>query len=149
MTPKNIRKLLLGAPIALALVFGAGCSDDSSSPTGPDTQPADTTPPSVPVDLLVDGNPTDGISVAWAPNSEPDLQGYAIQRSLDHGVTWQNATSGPVSSNSFSDTYHTRADYRVAAVDLSDNQSAFSNSKAYIFVGDTGGGKYPENPIQP
>ncbi|NNE43335.1 MAG: hypothetical protein HKN12_03935 [Gemmatimonadetes bacterium] len=146
MTPSKMRKLLVCAPLAMALAFAGGCSDESDNSIVPNN--VDTTPPGVPANLVVSGSPQSGIAVDWQANSEPDLAGYMVQRSLDRGVTWQNVTATPLTSAAFADSYRPRADYRVAAMDQSDNQSAFSGSRAYIYISSPGG-KNPSTPLEP
>lgn len=141
MTPSAVR--LLGVlPVVLAFALG-GCGDGSDSTTAPGgNQPVDTVPPAVPVNLQVSANlgfAPASIQVVWDENAEPDLAGYVLQRSLDRGATWVDLTTTPLLSSDYLDVYHSRADYRVAAVDLSDNESAFSTPRAWIYIPNDGG----------
>lgn len=146
MTPMDFRKVLGCVPLALALVF-AGCGDDgSNTPITPDEDPVDTTPPAVPAALAVHGVRAVDITVQWDENSEADLAGYVLQRSVDRGTTWETLTTDLLQSSTYVDRYWSRADYRVAAVDMSDNQSAYCAPRGYIEV--TGGPKYPQAPLE-
>ena len=149
MAPKTLKNgvSLVGALCVLAL---AGCGDDSSAPleiiTPIDDPVVDTVPPAVPVNLRT--NFTDGqIEVRWNANSEPDLAGYVLQRSLDARETWANVTTDPVTDVNYVDGYYSRADYRVASVDQSANQSAYSGS--VMFLAPNHGPKFPANPATP
>ncbi|MGQ0720007.1 MAG: hypothetical protein ACT4PE_00395 [Candidatus Eiseniibacteriota bacterium] len=147
MNPQNVRSPFACALIAAAVVLG-GCGDDSGTTPNPDDQ-IDTTPPAVPVNLAVAGSPqAANITVAWDDNAEADLAGYVLERSLDRGATWTAVTVSPLSDASYEDSYYPRADYRVAAVDLSDNQSAFSGARAWIYTRHNGP-KIPAQPVQP
>jgi hypothetical protein len=150
MTPSAVR--FLGVlPVVFALAL-AGCGDGSDSTTDPggNQQPVDTVPPAVPVNLQVSANlqivPAT-IQVVWDENSEPDLAGYVLQRSLDRGATWANLNTSPLLAADYLDVYHSRADYRVAAVDLSDNESAYSTPRAWVYV-QYHGGKNPSRILE-
>jgi hypothetical protein len=149
MTPSAVR--FLGVlPVALALALG-GCGDSSDSTLAPGgNQTLDTVAPAVPVNLQVAANlavvPA-SIQVRWDENAEPDLAGYVLERSLDRGVTWTPITTTLLPSADFLDVYYSRAEYRVAAVDLSDNESAFSTPRAWIYV-PRGGPKYPSRILE-
>jgi hypothetical protein len=131
MTPKTLKII----PCALALVAIAGCSDNSN-PLGEGT--LDTVPPAVPANVELQahrgGNPS--LEILWTPNAEADLAGYVVQRSLDEGDTWVDATA-VITTNEFVDTYYSKASYRVSAVDLSENQSAFSSTVSYLAANGT------------
>lgn len=109
--------------VALAAVFGAGCSDDNSvSPTA-----IDTAPPAVPSNLTGDLN-SDAAVIAWAPNTvDSDLEGYIVTR--DNNGSSDELISTPTLMTSFTDpapkpgvnTYH------VSAVDRAGNRSAVAS----------------------
>jgi hypothetical protein len=149
MTPKRVRQLFACAPLALVLAL-AGCGDDGNSTVNPPIETEiDTTPPAVPLNLLVEGDPNEGtITVQWDENTEADLAGYVLQRSLDRQVTWSEVSATPLTSASYSDLYRSRADYRVAAVDASSNQSAYSDARGFIYI-PSDGGKYPHRKLDP
>ncbi|HMB69829.1 MAG TPA: fibronectin type III domain-containing protein [bacterium] len=135
MTPSAVR--FFGVlPVAFALALG-GCGDDSDSSFNPGPTTVDTVAPAVPVNVqataTLGGGPA-SIQVEWDGNSEPDLAGYVLQRSLDRGATWTTLTVTPLATASYDDVYYSRADYRVAAVDFSDNESAFSTPGAWIYI---------------
>jgi hypothetical protein len=139
MTPSAVR-LLAVLPVAFALALG-GCGDDINSAFNPPGS-VDTVAPAVPVNLQVSANLSGGpasIQVQWDENAEPDLAGYVLQRSLDRGATWTTLTVTPLTAANYQDLYYSRADYRVAAVDFSDNESAFSSPRAWIYIPRDGG----------
>ncbi|MCA9754077.1 MAG: fibronectin type III domain-containing protein [Gemmatimonadetes bacterium] len=122
MTPRN-----LIAPL-LVVAFAAGCGSDSST-----TLQADTTPPAAPADveLRALGSHHPDLQIDWADNAESDLAGYVVERSLDEGETWTTITS-VLTESTYTDTYQSRAQYRVTAVDTSENSSAYSTRVAYL-----------------
>lgn len=91
----------------------------------------DTTPPAVPVNLIV-ANAGSGTSLllSWVPNTEKDIQGYNIYRSLSENGTYIKINPEPVGiSGLYTDqglernvTYW----YKVAAVDWANNESVQS-----------------------
>jgi hypothetical protein len=135
MTPRRLLRIV-AAPAVAALV-AAGCGQTS------DTE-VDTTPPNAPSSLALDPDES-SLTISWADNSEVDLAGYVLERSDDRGQTWAPVSGDPLTESSYVDTLHGRADYRVAAVDLSDNQSAYSETATWISPSG-GPGKLPENP---
>jgi hypothetical protein len=149
MTPQNLWKLVKLVPFALAIAL-VGCGDDGSSSPGTTIVPTptpDTVPPSVPTNLDVEWD-NGTLVLQWDENSEPDLAGYMLQRSYDAGTTWEYVSPTPLTVASYVDTFANRADYRVSAIDTSDNQSAYSNRAIWIVtVG--GGRKHPALPDNP
>jgi hypothetical protein len=126
MTPKTV--LILMTSLAAFALYG--CGDDSSSIAGPGTTAVDTVPPAVPTNVEVHAL-TSSVNLSWAENSEPDLAGYVLQRSLDDGASWETIGTALLTSASYTDTKNRAAQYRVAATDLSSNQSAFSTEVGY------------------
>jgi hypothetical protein len=124
MTPKTVLALIT-CFAAFALV---GCGDNGSSTILAPT--VDTVPPAVPTGVGVDQTLT-AVMIDWDANSEPDLAGYVLERSLDMGATWQTLGSAVLTSNSYADYKYPHADYRVAAIDQSENQSAYSAQVAF------------------
>ncbi|MGH2570610.1 MAG: hypothetical protein ACRDGR_05250, partial [bacterium] len=118
MTPRRLLRIV-AAPAVAALVAG-GCGQTSETVV-------DTTPPNAPSSLALDPDES-SLTISWADNSEADLAGYTLERSMDRGQTWAPVTADVLTESSYVDTLHGRADYRVAAVDLSDNQSAYSET---------------------
>jgi hypothetical protein len=135
MTPKRLLRIV--AVPALALLGVGGCGSTSETLV-------DTTPPNAPSNLSVASDAT-SLTVTWAENSEVDLAGYVLERSFDEGATWATVSESVLTDATWVDTLHGRADYRVAAVDVSENQSAYSETATYL--GPTRGpGKNPANP---
>jgi hypothetical protein len=88
---------------------------------------ADTTPPSTPGQPALGETSKDKITISWPANSEPDLDGYIIQRSKDEDGPWVNVSTVDKTTTSFTDegldpgtTYY----YRVVAVDNASNPSS-------------------------
>jgi len=100
-----------------------------SSYSNEDFATANTVPPADPTGLVA----TDGveeISLVWNVNTEPDLDGYNVFRSATGGGPYSQVNIGLVATNSYTDTglfaggtYY----YVIAAVDLGDNESGYSN----------------------
>jgi hypothetical protein len=136
MIPTTIRHLIRVLPVVSALAL-AGCGNDGD----PLFDEGDTTPPAAPANLAI-ARTDDALMVSWDANSEPDLAGYVLQRSLDSGESWSAVSDTTLAVTSVQDDYRSRADYRVAAIDVSLNQSAYTRGS---FVAATGGpkGKHP------
>jgi hypothetical protein len=136
------------APVwALSVLLLAGCGDSDGTTAPNDPEVVDTTPPAVPVNLQilsVDGS----IELDWDDNSEADLAGYALERTLDDGVTWTAVQSGPIVDSEFVDSYYSRVSYRLASLDVSENQSAYGDGVQYV-ASSGPGGKDPSNPANP
>ena len=110
--------------VAMAAVFGAGCSDDS--PVTP-TSTIDTAPPAVPSNLTGDLG-SDTAVISWAVNTvDSDLEGYIVTR--DNNGNTDELISMPTMMTSYTDaapkpgvnTYH------VSAVDRAGNRSAVAS----------------------
>jgi len=139
MTPRILLKFLTVA--ALSTLVLSGCSE--TAPT--EALPVDTTAPRPPVELLVE-RVGETLVISWSPNAEVDLAGYHLQRSIDYGTTWEQLTNNLTSRTSYVDELRSFVLYRVAAVDNSGNQSAYSAPAAYT-TPSGGGGKLPNNPL--
>lgn len=143
MTPKTVLALAT-CLVAFALV---GCGDNGTgsivSPEDPIV--ADTVPPAVPTDMVVHAL-TRTVEVSWSENSEPDLAGYVLQRSFDGGSSWETLGGSLLTTASYTDARDYSALYRVAATDLSSNQSAFSNQEGYWVP--TPKSKYNQKPAE-
>jgi hypothetical protein len=145
MNGKFPRTLLTLLPFVFALAF-VGCGDDGDSTTNPpldnpgDDPVVDTTPPNVPTGLFV-RHVNGSLRVHWDENSEPDLAGYKLQRSLDRGQTWADVSPTVLTENTVNDTYAGSVEYRVLAEDTSENQSAYTNPPYWYVAGHKSGGK--------
>ena len=101
----------------------------------------DTTPPAAPTGLAA--TPGDGsVSLDWADNGEPDLDGYHVHRGTASGGPYTQLTGSPVAASDYLDgtavngtTYY----YVVTAVDTSGNESADSNEASATPQGGGGG----------
>ncbi len=104
-------------------------SISGGTPAPPDPPTPDTTPPAVPSGLTA-GSGNGFVGLNWADNSESDLDGYLVYRSLASGGPYSAITGSPIGSSAFTDnavsngtTYY----YVVTAVDLTGNESAQSS----------------------
>ena len=109
--------------VAMAVVFGAGCSDDN--PVTPSI--IDTAPPAVPTHLEAEHSANSAI-ISWAPNTvDSDLVGFIVTR--DNSGTTDELITTPTLMTSYTDptpkpgvsTYH------VSAVDRAGNRSAVAS----------------------
>lgn len=137
MTPKRLPRIAAILAFSFAL---AGCGESGTTLF----QPADTTPPRAPVDLKIE-RVEDTLVITWAPNSEPDLAGYRLERSLDRGATWVQLTNNITSPTRYVDEVYSFVQYRVVAVDSSGNTSPYSIPIFYN-TPSGGPGKIPRNP---
>ena len=83
-------------------------------------------PPSTPTGLTATPDST-GIRLTWTANTEPDLAGYRLYRSPQGAGTWVVVQNAMVTGNTLLDfglPPSTSYDYRLAAIDTSDNYSA-------------------------
>jgi hypothetical protein len=136
MTPRRLLRFV--AVPAWAALVAAGCGQTS------ETVEVDTTPPNAPSSLALDPDES-SLTISWADNSEADLAGYVLERSMDRGQTWAAVSAAVLTESSYVDALNGRADYRVAAVDLSDNQSAYSETATWV-APSGGPGKTPTSP---
>lgn len=93
--------------------------------------PLDTTPPSAPSSLVATAG-DESVGLAWPANSEPDLAGYNVYRSLTTGTGYSKINGALVETNSYNDTSLTNGTeyfYVVTALDDADtpNESGYSN----------------------
>jgi hypothetical protein len=106
-------------------VASSGCiTSGGSSCSAP---PPDTTPPAAPTGLIATGA-TGSIQLNWTGNTESDLASYSVYRAdTPAGPYALIATGVPVSNYTDSGLPNsTSRSYRVAAVDISGNESAQS-----------------------
>lgn len=101
-------------------------SNDASATT--QDVPVDTTPPAPPSGLSATTVSSSQITLDWNDNSEPDLSGYNVYRSLTTGGPYIYVDSVGISnySNMGLDP-DTPYYYVVTAIDASDNESGYSN----------------------
>jgi len=98
------------------------------------TGTGDVTPPSAPTGL----NATAGnfqVNLNWNDNSEGDLDGYNVYRSMSYGGPYSQINGSLVTSSDYVDntvTAGTRYYYVVTAVDMSTNESGYSNQSSAI-----------------
>ncbi len=145
----NKRSTLIVLALLLAPFVLAGCSEKTTSPV---TNQVDTVPPLAPTAW----QPRADVGIAvlrWARNTETDLAGYNLYR-YDPNPQNQNSyiavTSQPMADNSYSVdgltpgvTYY----FRTTAVDMSGNESGYSQVMAVTPGGAEQGGQdsgYPE-----
>lgn len=97
--------------------------------SGSCTPPVDTTPPA-PVASL-GATPGDGlVSLQWAANTEPDLDGYNVYRALETGGPYTQQNGAPIASPAFADGNVVNGVpyfYVVTAVDTSGNESGLGS----------------------
>jgi len=111
------------ATCVLVALAACGCSDSEKAPTV-----LDLAPPAVPTDLAAVYT-SNVVKVSWAPNVEDaDFAGFKLTRvTNNHELslidTPTNITHYIDASANISGTYH----YRVSAVDLAGNESAFAD----------------------
>jgi fibronectin type 3 domain-containing protein len=88
--------------------------------------PPDTTPPAAPAGLTPTPNSAEVlVELYWTANTEPDLAGYKVYRSLTSGSGYAALTPSPIAGTTYIDpvpapgTYY----YVITAVDASGNES--------------------------
>ncbi|MFN3649693.1 MAG: carboxypeptidase regulatory-like domain-containing protein [Armatimonadota bacterium] len=112
--------------VARVLVSGAGSHTLVLAADG--SAPADTTPPAVPQGLKVTASDARA-DLSWTANTESDLAGYHVYRSLSQTGTYTRQTSAALASPAYSQTGLTNGTtywYRVSAVDRAGNESGQS-----------------------
>ena len=99
----------------------------------------DTTPPAAPTGLTAAGD-VGHISLDWSDNSEGDLASYNIYRSSTSGSGYIKQNNSPVTGSNYTDnlvligqTYY----YIVTAVDVSWNESGYSNQSSAAAIANT------------
>ena len=94
----------------------------------------DTTAPAKPTNLMASARPG-AVQLEWTANTETDLAGYRIYRSISSPVLKGTPINGTLAAPSFVDsdvTAGTTYYYAVTAVDTSDNESPLSNETSAI-----------------
>ncbi len=110
--------------------------DDSGNESGDSAEafatPADTTAPAAPVAVLAAGG--DGqVVLNWVANTEPDLAGYNVSRSLSAGGPYTQMNVGLVVRSTYIDTSAVNGTayyYVVSAQDALGNESVMSSEEA-------------------
>ncbi|GAB4251164.1 MAG: hypothetical protein Kow00109_26940 [Acidobacteriota bacterium] len=77
------------------------------------------------------------VTLEWDPNSEPDLAGYNIYRSLQSGSGYVKLNSSLIQSTTYTDTtieYGTTYYYVATAVNTAGLESGYSNEVSYTAV---------------
>jgi len=95
-------------------------------------QPIDSIAPAAPKGLTYKTDTTGVVVVNWEANTEKDLNGYYIYRSLTKEGEYNKLTDKLIKGISYTDTLNLRSlnkivYYRLGAVDFRFNQSVFSN----------------------
>lgn len=116
----------------LQVTLDAGIGKQTFELDGPASQPlkvnvVDIFPPAVPQELaVVFVSEQHSIDLSWQPNTEPDLAGYIVYRSVDGGELVRISGPNPVNGPAYRDTaverghtYH----YAVSAIDHTGHES--------------------------
>ena len=96
-------------------------------------RPTDSTPPAAPSGLAAQGTAS-GIALNWNDNTEGDLAGYNIYRAASSGGPYTKLNAALRTLSDFADTTapsNATSFYRVSAVDMSGNESAFATISAF------------------
>jgi fibronectin type 3 domain-containing protein len=115
-----------GSPYRYFVQALAGESRQSEISAIVGVTPADTFPPAVPVGLTAVAG-VNSIELAWQPNTEDDLAGYQVYRSVAGGAAERIA--GPVDAPNFSDRaveIGKKYSYTITSIDRTGNESAHS-----------------------
>jgi hypothetical protein len=109
--------------------FGPGLTVSSEASRAACVTPRDTFPPAAPTGLqAVAGN--GAISLIWEPNTEADVAGYLVLRSVAPTGTFERLTPEPIRATTFDDTtVKSGVRYRYAVVAI-DNAVPFNTSAA-------------------
>jgi len=108
---------------------------------------SDTTPPSVPTGLSAAAATECQVSIDWLDNTESDLSGYTVYRSLAAigPFTVLTTTSGTSTHIDTTVTGGTEYFYSVSAIDVSGNESAMSGAASAVALTGPGcGGPGPD-----
>lgn len=107
---------------AVRVVETVRLESDESAPAC--VTPRDTFPPARPAGLIGVGSEA-AISLIWTPNSEPDLAGYIVLRSIEPATTPSPLSDTPMVESNFRDSVPAgaRVSYSIQAVDRKGNRS--------------------------
>lgn len=146
---------LISLPLATlattAMLTGCG---STASPTAPGGA-LDTTPPPAPASVMTSWHASGTARIIWDPSAAPDVAGYQVyvySPSPDRDNAYILADDPNSIDTSFSvPTVHGDAQsvYRVRAVDVSGNHSAFSASVVVQFQAASGGGGMEPTLVDP
>jgi fibronectin type 3 domain-containing protein len=97
----------------------------------------DNTPPDVPQGLQGSVDSAGVVNISWLPNVDEDIYGYRVFRSVSGNDEFSQRTFRPIADTFYIDTVSTkdlnaRVFYKIAAIDLRQNQSAFSDVVAVL-----------------
>ncbi len=96
-------------------------------------QLVDSIPPSVPANLVGAMDTTGLINISWSPNPDEDILGYRVYRANNLNEEFSLLNGEILTSNSYVDTLSlttlsNKVYYRIMAIDLRQNHSAFSET---------------------
>ncbi len=100
------------------------------------TVPLDVIPPSPPVGLLATtSGKSNMVTLNWLANTEADIAGYNVYRSLTSGTDYERLNSSFITETSYRDTGLKKGNkyyYLVTAVNTSGGESVYSNEVEVI-----------------
>lgn len=125
---RALRKFLPVVAVALLFVLASCGSDETTITT------VDTTPPVAPVGMTL-GSESNEVRISWTANAEPDLAGYNVYSSGQEEGPFRKVNEDLLLCPWCYDTPTTMeiTYYKVAAVDESGNESAYSNIMGIYF----------------
>ena len=107
--------------------------NESSPVSVSGARPVDPAPPAAPAGLNAVGS-NSGVVLDWGDNAEGDLAGYVVYRQDPVSGSFVRLNATPFTGSMFNDTaaaYDATSTYRVTAVDVAGNESAFVEASAY------------------
>ncbi len=103
--------------------------NESAQSAAKSGMPRDASPPAAPTGLVAEPR-TSKVILIWNDNAEPDLKGYHVYRAVYETGPYTRITGTPVTVSRYSDTglaNGTTYWYKVTAVDVSTNESGYSD----------------------